>query len=153
MICIRRLLPTALPVALLANTILSLTAHADDIWTGTDGLLWTDSFNWSGGVPTSTTTVDFTQTTLTTVNLNGNQTVSGVVFGGLAGYTLENNTLTIGSGGISVSNPTVGSVTHTISSSVVFNSSSTPVSVGSSTTLLLSGPSISGTTQIGRAHV
>ncbi|MEM6854654.1 MAG: hypothetical protein AAF593_09620, partial [Planctomycetota bacterium] len=75
--------------------------------------------NWDlpTGTPGSEDTVSFGQDAADfIVDLNGNRVVRSVSFSGTNGYTLNNNTLTLLTGDISVGS---GSVTHTINSNVV----------------------------------
>ena len=109
-------------------------------WTGSGSTsLWTTANNWSGNtLPSSSSNVQFTGASSLSVNLNGNQMVNSLTLSGTNGYTLSNNTLTLGSGDITVSSPGSGSVTDTISSGVSF-STAAAVSVGANATLSLSG--------------
>jgi autotransporter-associated beta strand protein len=137
-------------ISTLVSLALARTATADSIWFGGSGLNanpmnWSESTNWINGIPDSTTVADFNGTGLMTVNVDTNESVGGLSFSGQTGYSIQNNTLTIGSSGISAASPSIGSVTHSVSSSVVFNTSNAPVSVASNATVSLSGASISGT--------
>ncbi|MEM6258404.1 MAG: autotransporter-associated beta strand repeat-containing protein [Planctomycetota bacterium] len=115
-----------------------------------DGSLSSDNWNASSsfpnpldtnwdlpiGTPGSEDTVSFGQDAADfIVDLNGNRVVRSVSFSGTNGYTLNNNTLTLLTGDISVGS---GSVTHTINSNVV-NVGFTDWSVGNNATLEVSG--------------
>src|SRR5262245_17521221 len=92
-------------IAFLSVTICSLirmSASADSLWNGTTSL-WSTSGNWLPGIPSSSENAVFGNVGLSTIDLNGDQTVGGLHFDGdVINYTIKNNTLTVGSNGIRV---------------------------------------------------
>jgi len=139
-------------------------------WTNPAGGNWTVSGNWSGGVPSATGDVaQFLATGSsgghTTVSLNANETVGGMVFGGTNGYSIAPaaaQTLTLNATGTPTIN--INSATHDISAKVILakdtsiagsggqltlsnldNSAGKTITKSSASTLVLSGTQVHGT--------
>lgn len=122
---------------------IGVTASADSLWNGSTSS-WSTASNWLPGVPGSGEYAVFGNAGLPSITLGSDQTVGGIKFQSLIGFTISGNTLTIGSGGISILTQGVN-FTETISSAVAFNTSSPTLDLGASITLLLSGSTITGT--------
>lgn len=129
----------ALAVVLFA---LPVVVQAQVSWDGGAGTsLWSDAANWSSNVlPVSGESVLFSGTAPFGISLNGNRSVSAVLFGGSSGYVLSNNTLTVTDDtfGIFASSPSSGTVTHSIASGILMTGSSNPLTVQANVTLQLS---------------
>ena len=111
-------------------------------WNLTSGGSWASSSNWTNGVPSTNYTAQFTTSLAapSTVTLDGDRTVNGLVFDSASGYTIASGTggtLTFFKSGSSAAiNATSGS--HVVSAPSKFDSSvAATVDVGA--TLTLSG--------------
>lgn len=86
------------------------SVHADQTWTGLTDVLWPTTANWSGSaLPSNTENAVFDATSAAnlTIDTGANQAVGGISLTSPSGpVTINNNTLTIGKGGIDMSTAT-----------------------------------------------
>ncbi len=91
------------------------SSHADQTWTGASDALWSSTGNWSGGaLPLPTENSVFNGGANLTIDTVASQNIGGISVTSPTGpVTINNNTLTLGSGGIDMSaatqNLTLGS--------------------------------------------
>lgn len=139
-----------LAVALAVSLPATHSRATDYVWDGEFSSLWNHIFTTPGGTFQTNWSPDdtpalmipglgdrvFFQDTVanTTVDLNGDRTVDEVLFGGTAGYTLDNNTLTLADGLLTAT----GSATHTINSAVALGDTGA-WSIGDTATVVVNG--------------
>lgn len=106
-----------------ASLCAAASANADQTWTGAADALWSTTGNWSGAaLPLASENAVFNASSLAnlTIDTVAAQSIGGITVTSPAGaVTLNNNTLTLGTGGINMSaatqNLTIGSAVTTAS--------------------------------------
>ena len=122
---------------------LTLADATSSVWgNGNSNELWSDSGNWSGGVPNSTGALATFNIAGSAVTVVGAKTVGSIVFDNATGYTLSGDTINLDNG---IASGAIGvtSGNHVINAPIALISSGN-ITPASGTTLTLGG-TISGT--------
>ncbi len=108
-----------------AALLLNLPSLPAQIWTGASSTAWSTAGNWSGGIPGSTATATFTNSTFRDPNLTVAATVGSLLFeSGTDAETFSGSALTLnGVSGMGIDNQS--GVTHTFNNTLVVASSQT----------------------------
>ena len=120
-----------------AVTVIVAAVVDGPIWTGNEATSkWSDATNWIDlTVPLSTDTVQFNGAASYAIDLNGNRTVGGLIFGGSNAFSLSGNTITLSHAGSLVSS---GTASHSIASAFTLQGEGT-VNTGGTANVTLSG--------------
>jgi fibronectin-binding autotransporter adhesin len=97
--------PAVLAISVLMLALPATASAQTTDWTGTNSANWSDAGNWTAGVPTAGSTVQFSNSS--TANLSTNNDISGLSLLGITNtlspsgnVSISGNALTLGSGGI-----------------------------------------------------
>ena len=116
------------------------TASSSDWTNGASNGLWTDSGNWSGGVPNSFGAVANFNIAGSSVAVDGAKTVGSIIFDNATGYTLTgggSDTITLDNG-IAAGAISTTTGNHAINAPIILNGSAN-IAPGAGTTLTLGG--------------